>query len=156
MYTVDRRSFLAALTGAALVSVNVSIATAASTSASGNMTIYKTPWCGCCGAWVDHIKAHGFSVDVVEMDDLAGIKDRYGIAPQLQSCHTGVIDGYVVEGHVPARDVAKLLAERPAARGLSVPGMPIGSPGMEQGDHQDPYAVLLFDENLVKVFSKYP
>ncbi len=156
MYRFDRRAFLTAVTGAAWVLVNTSVRTAASTSAFGNMTVYKTPWCGCCGAWVDHIEAHGFSVDVVEMEDLAGIKNRYGVTDQLQSCHTGFIDGFVVEGHVPARDVKRLLAERPTARGITVPGMPIGSPGMEQGDRQDPYAVLLFGDNLLQIFSEYP
>jgi len=156
MNTVDRRSFLVAATGAALVLASVSAATSVLASPGGSMTVFKSPWCGCCGAWVDHIKAHGFAVDVVEMDDLAPIKERYGVAPQLQSCHTALIDGYVVEGHVPAQDVARLIAERPAARGIAVPGMPIGSPGMEQGDRRDRYAVLLFGGDQLRVFSEYP
>lgn len=154
MYKIERRTFLTAAAGAALVLSHPSVAAAA--SASESMTVYKSPWCGCCGAWVEHLKAHGFSVNVVQMDDLAAVKERYGIAPQLQSCHTGVIDGYVIEGHVPAQDVTRLLAERPEARGIAVPGMPVGSPGMEQGDQRDPYAVLLFDDNRIKVFSEYP
>lgn len=98
------------------------------------MTIYKSASCGCCKLWVDHVKAAGFTVREVNTEDLNGVKREMGIPSRLASCHTVVIGSYVVEGHVPAEDVKKLLRDRPAGvRGLAVPGMPIGSPGMEQG-----------------------
>lgn len=101
-------------------------------AAAAELTVYKTPWCGCCGGWVTHMRRAGFSPKVVEMEDLAPLRQRYGIPFALSSCHTGVIGGYVVEGHVPPADVTRLLRERPKALGLTVPGMPLGSPGMEQ------------------------
>ncbi len=107
--------------------------------------VVKSATCGCCGAWEDHMRANGFSVDSQTVDDdvLHSIKGRLGITTDTASCHTAMIEGYVVEGHVPAEDVRKLLAERPEALGLSVPGMPIGSPGMEMGDEVEPYDTLL-------------
>ena len=107
------------------------------------MTVYKSPWCGCCGAWVDHVRAAGFTVELHDVDDLAPIKRMAGIPETLASCHTASIDGYAIEGHVPAHVVRRLLDERPAVRGLAVPGMPIGSPGME-GPSPEPYAVYSF------------
>ncbi len=111
------------------------------------MTVFKSPTCGCCAMWVEHMEAAGFSVDVRDRDDMAAVKDSLGVPSDLSSCHTGVVDGYVVEGHVPAEHVARLLEERPAARGLSVPGMPVGSPGMEMGDRRDAYDVLIVGES---------
>lgn len=119
------------------------------------LEVYASPWCGCCGAWVEHMQAAGFAVQVNEVDDLAPLKAMLGIAPELQSCHTAVVDGYVVEGHVPAREVRRLLEERPAAIGLAVPGMPIGSPGMEQGGVREPYEVVVFATNERDVFARY-
>jgi len=107
------------------------------------VTVYKDPYCGCCDAWVDHLRASGFSVRVRERTDMAAVKAQIGIPTNLQSCHTATISEYVIEGHVPAADIARLLDERPEARGLAVPGMPIGSPGME-GPNPRPYASLLF------------
>lgn len=108
-------------------------------------TVYKDPACGCCGAWVDHLKANGFPVTVHETQTVSDQKKRLGVPEALASCHTAVIDGYVIEGHVPAADIKRLLAERPRASGLAVPGMPQGSPGMETGK-LDPYNVMLFDK----------
>jgi hypothetical protein len=119
------------------------------------LEVYASPWCGCCGAWIEHMQAAGFAVQVNEQDDLAPIKEMLGIAPELQSCHTAVVDGYVVEGHVPAREVRRLLEERPAAVGLAVPGMPIGSPGMEQGSAREPYDVVVFTADKRRVFARY-
>ena len=107
------------------------------------LTVYKSPTCGCCSMWIEHMEAAGFTVDARDRDDMAAVKDSLGLPSDLASCHTGVIDGYVVEGHVPADQVARLLEERPQALGLSVPGMPVGSPGMEMGDRRDPYDVLV-------------
>lgn len=112
-------------------------------AAAAQITVYKSPYCGCCGAWVDHMKANGHTVKTIEMEDLTGIKKMTGVGDHLQSCHTAVVDGYVIEGHVPAADVTRLLTEKPKARGLAVPGMPVGSPGME-GPNPEAYDVLLF------------
>jgi hypothetical protein len=119
------------------------------------LEVYKSPWCGCCGAWVEHMQQAGFAVEVNELDDVAPLKAMLGIVPELQSCHTAVVDGYVVEGHVPAREVTRLLAERPAGTGLAVPGMPIGSPGMEQDGMREPYEVVLFAADKRSVFARY-
>ena len=120
------------------------------------LEVYKSPTCGCCGAWVDHMKENGYQVVVHEQQNLQSIKEKAGILPGQGSCHTAFIGDYVIEGHVPASDVDRLLAERPDAKGLTVPGMPVGSPGMEMGDRVDAYDVLLFDENSTEVFSHYP
>lgn len=122
---------------------------------AAEMTVYKSPWCGCCGAWVEHLQANGFSVAVKEQEDLDPVKRAFGVPEPLQSCHTAVIEGYVIEGHVPAADVRRLLAERPQARGLAVPGMPVGSPGMEQGGRRDRYEVILFGDGAPRVYSRY-
>jgi hypothetical protein len=118
--------------------------------------VYKSPTCGCCGAWVDHMKAAGFPLQVVEVEDTAEARRRHGLPARFGSCHTAVVAGYVVEGHVPAADVKRLLALKPDAVGLAVPGMPIGSPGMEQGGRKDPYDVLLIDrQGRDRVFSRH-
>ena len=119
------------------------------------VTVYKSPSCGCCAAWADHLRENGFPVETVETADVQAVKAEYGVPPALQSCHTAVVDGYVVEGHVPAADVKRLLAERPEAGGLAVPGMPVGSPGMEQGDTVEPYDVLLIDDGQTSVFARH-
>ena len=123
---------------------------------SKRLEVYKSPTCGCCGAWVDHMKEHGYTVEVHDTDNMQAIKEKAGILPGGGSCHTAFIDGYVIEGHVPASDVDRLLAERPEGKGLTVPGMPVGSPGMEMGDRVDTYDVLLFDEDGMAVFSHHP
>lgn len=111
------------------------------------MTVYKSPTCGCCKKWIDHLEENGFKVKSVDMRDVIPKKVELGITQQTASCHTGVINGYVIEGHVPASDIKRLLKEKPAnALGLSVPGMPIGSPGMEQGNRKDNYSVLIIDK----------
>jgi hypothetical protein len=121
------------------------------------MTVYKTKTCGCCGKWIEHLRANGFTVNVKEVDATEEARKQFGVPDQLASCHTGVVGGYAVEGHVPAADVRRLLKEKPKAKGISVPGMPLGSPGMEQGPRKDPYSVLLFDEKGgVKEYQKYP
>jgi hypothetical protein len=108
------------------------------------LNVHKTPTCGCCGEWVEHMRQSGFEVTVFEAADLSPVKQRVGLPYGLGSCHTAEIDGYFVEGHVPAADVRRLLSERPDARGLTVPGMPLGSPGMEvPGGRREAYDVLL-------------
>ena len=124
-------------------------------AAAQTLEVYKSPYCGCCGAWVDHMREAGFAVSVIEQEDLSPVKARLGVPAALQSCHTAVIEGYVIEGHVPAADVARLLAARPMATGLAVPGMPIGSPGMERGARRDPYDVIRFWPTGRAVFSRH-
>lgn len=119
------------------------------------MTVWKTPWCGCCGKWVDHMKAAGFKVEVKETEDLGTVKRSAGIPERLQSCHTAKVGGYTIEGHVPAADVLKLLKSKLKVKGLAVPGMPSGSPGMENGQH-DPYDVVAFTKDgKTQVFSSH-
>ncbi len=108
------------------------------------ITVYKSPSCGCCTLWVDHVKEAGFEVVVNDIHDLSEIKAGAGVPARLQSCHTAIVDGYALEGHVPADLIQRMLAERPAVAGLAVPGMPMGSPGME-GPRKDPYDVVTFD-----------
>jgi hypothetical protein len=118
--------------------------------------IHHDPLCGCCGAWVEHLVEAGFPVDIRETSELNRIKSRLGVPGALASCHTAEIDGYVVEGHVPAGAIKRLLAERPSGRGLSVPGMPIGSPGMEvEGMEDDTYDVVLFGATGHETFARY-
>ena len=113
------------------------------------IAVYKTPTCGCCSAWIEHIKKAGFHVKSknVTYGKLAGLKRQYGIPLELSSCHTAFINNYFVEGHVPAEDIKALISEKPEALGLCVPNMPIGSPGMEMGNQKDPYDTLLVKSN---------
>jgi hypothetical protein len=120
------------------------------------MRVYMSPTCGCCSVWVEHLEENGFEVETVLRHDMGEVKASLGIAPQLSSCHTGVVNGYLVEGHVPASDIRAFLAEAPEALGLAVPGMPIGSPGMEMGDRVDPYDVLVLQtDGSTRVMSSY-
>lgn len=108
------------------------------------VVVSKSPTCGCCEQWVEHMRAAGFTLEVHNMANMNPVKERVGVPPGKGSCHTAEVAGYFIEGHVPAEDVQRLLAERPAARGLAVPGMPMGSPGMETPDGRaQPYEVLL-------------
>lgn len=113
-------------------------------AAAQTIEVTKSPYCGCCAQWVEHLRANGFTVRVTDTEDLDPVAHEHGVPDALRSCHTATVEGYVIEGHVPAADIRRLLAERPDAAGLAVPGMPIGSPGMEQGDRRQPYATLLF------------
>ncbi|MGF1620637.1 MAG: DUF411 domain-containing protein [Rhodomicrobiaceae bacterium] len=118
--------------------------------------VHKDPSCGCCGAWVDHLRAAGFTVAVDESSDLPALKQQLGVPAHLSSCHTAEIAGYVVEGHVPAAAISRLLKEKPVGRGLAVPGMPIGSPGMEvEGADPEAYDVVLFGAQAESVFARF-
>lgn len=110
------------------------------------MTVYKDPNCGCCAEWVSHVRKAGFVVTVRDTADMASVKASFGVPSALESCHTARVGAYAIEGHVPADLIQKLLRDQPVARGLAVPGMPQGSPGMEQGAPKDAYDVLLFDK----------
>lgn len=120
------------------------------------VTVYKNPACGCCSKWIDHVREAGFPVETVDVADLNAVKARHGIPVELGSCHTAVVDGYAVEGHVPVADIERLLAERPDAAGIAVPGMPLGSPGMEvPGRPAEPYDVLLVRDGEATVFARH-
>ena len=123
-----------------------------------SVEVWKSATSKCCGAWVKHLEANGFAVTVNDADTsvLAALKRQAGISDKLASCHTAKIGGYVVEGHVPSSDIKRLVTERPDAIGLTVPGMPVGSPGMEQGDEFEPYDVLLIKKDgATEVFAKH-
>ena len=125
-------------------------------AAGPEITVTKDPNCGCCGAWVDHLKAEGFSVRVIETAAINRVKAKLGVPSELASCHTAEVEDYVIEGHVPAVVIRRLLAERPQAKGLAVPGMPVGSPGMEvAGVPVDVYDVVLFGAFGQRVFARF-
>ena len=121
------------------------------------LVVYRSASCGCCGAWVDHMAAAGFPIEVHLVGDTTAARKRLGMPERFGSCHTALVGGYVVEGHVPADEVKRLLASRPDAIGLAVPSMPPGSPGMEMGDRRDPYTVFLIDRGgRETAFARYP
>ncbi|GMQ89690.1 MAG: DUF411 domain-containing protein [Gammaproteobacteria bacterium] len=115
-------------------------------SAGVEVSVYKSPTCGCCKAWITHMERNGFSVTVNDVNDVMPVKTRNGVPTRLTSCHTALVGGYVVEGHVPAQDIQRLLQERPEIKGLAVPGMVLGSPGMDIPS-KDRYQVLSFDKD---------
>lgn len=119
------------------------------------VTVYKSPTCVCCAKWVEHLGQNGFRVTAIDRDDMESVKKQHGVRDDVASCHTAIVEGYVVEGHVPADDIYRLLRERPAVVGLAAPGMPAGSPGME-GARKDNYDVIAFDRDGAKrVFASH-
>jgi hypothetical protein len=131
-----------------LASVAVASCTKPSAQPASNLVIVsKTPTCGCCEKWVAHMRDAGFTVEVRNMSDTSGEREKAGVPPELSSCHTALVGGYAIEGHVPADLVHKLLKERPKITGLAVGGMPVGSPGMEQPGFEEPYEVTAFDRS---------
>jgi hypothetical protein len=121
-----------------------------------DIVVYRSPSCNCCGKWLEHLKKNNFNVKDIITDDVQSVKNKYGVLAEMTSCHTAIIDGYVVEGHVPADDIKNLLKTKPKIVGISVPGMPKGTPGMEMGGKKDAYDVMSFDkENNYKVFNSY-
>lgn len=125
--------------------------------AGEQIVVYKSPDCGCCDKWIQHLRDAGFQVTFVKKDEINAVKTLLGVPADMQSCHTALVGGYVVEGHVPAADIKRLLAERPDVAGIAVPGMPMGSPGMEMPGHQGVgYQVLAFDkEDNMEVFARH-
>ena len=111
------------------------------------VSAYRSPACGCCKGWLDHLRQAGFTVKDYLTSNLASVKQRYGVPPQLQSCHTARIGGYTVEGHIPVSALQRLLKERPKVAGIAVPGMPLGSPGMESPFKKERYTVFTFTES---------
>jgi hypothetical protein len=125
-------------------------------AAAAKVTVFKDPNCGCCRQWVEHLRKHSFVVTSRDTSDLSGVKRTGRVPERLHSCHTAFVDGYVIEGHVPAADVQRMLKERPKIAGIAVPGMPVGSPGMEVGARKDPYDVIAFDrDGTSRVFARH-
>ncbi|OCC23020.1 metal-binding protein [Croceicoccus estronivorus] len=124
---------------------------------AASYTMYRDPYCGCCEQWADHVRAKmKVAIAVDERQDMASVKDRHAVPSSMRSCHTMVIDGYVIEGHVPASDIARLLRERPeGVKGLAVPGMPLGSPGMEMGGERQAYQVIAFGPAGNRIYSNH-
>jgi hypothetical protein len=121
-----------------------------------SVTVFKDPNCGCCAEWVEHLRKHAFAVVVKDTSDINGPKRTARVPRQLYSCHTAFVNGYVVEGHVPAADVQRLLAEKPKVAGIAVAGMPAGSPGMEFGNRRDKYDVIAFNrDGSTRVFASH-
>ena len=122
-----------------------------------SITVYKDPSCGCCKKWVDHLRGNGFAPEVHDRSDMQALKDSLGVPVALRSCHTAVVGTYVIEGHVPAADVTRLLATKPAKTvGVAVPGMPAGSPGMETGGPVDRYDVIAFAAGgATRIFARH-
>jgi hypothetical protein len=134
--------------GIALFAALLAVQLTSSAQQKPVVSVYKSPACGCCSLWVEHMKANGFELKVQDVDDINALKQKFGIAPEISSCHTSQVDGYVIEGHVPASAVQRLLKERPKVAGLTVPGMPAGSPGMEvPSGLKQPYSILTFDKS---------
>ncbi len=138
---------------------NNALASSLSTDSAVNpyeLTVFRSPTCGCCGDWLDYMKAAGFTIKDNITEDMDTVKQTYGVPEGLDSCHTALIDGYVIEGHVPANDVRQLLSDRPDVIGITAPGMPMGSPGMEMGDLVDDYTVYAFTaQNKVLPFARH-
>lgn len=129
---------------------------ASALAAAGTLEVYKSPTCSCCEKWSQHMRDNGFDVTTHDVNNLQSVKERARLRPGMGSCHTAFIDGYAIEGHVPAEDVKRLLQQKPDAYGLTVPAMPVGSPGMEMGGRQDDYQVLLYGQDGVRVFATHP
>jgi hypothetical protein len=140
---------------ALLLTTGAATPPASSSPKAPTITVYKDPSCGCCKNWIEHLIKHGYHVDAKDTPNMSEIKHTLGVPDGLTACHTAVVNGYLIEGHVPAADIARLLREKPKVAGLAVPGMPMGSPGME-GSQKQHYQVLSFDKNgKTKVFASY-
>ncbi|HEY9659075.1 MAG TPA: DUF411 domain-containing protein [Allocoleopsis sp.] len=121
-----------------------------------NIMVYRDPGCSCCGGWIDHLAEQGFDPGNISTSDMAAVKQQYQVPEALASCHTAVINGYVIEGHVPVDDIKRLLNEKPSVLGIAVPGMPIGTPGMESNGQREPFTVYSFDDQgKQEVFNQY-
>ncbi|MGQ0683757.1 DUF411 domain-containing protein [Bradyrhizobium sp.] len=147
-YRATRRALLIGMVTLAALPIRANAET-------GVVTVHRDPNCGCCLGWVRHLRKAGFVVQVEETSDLESVRTGLGVPPALAACHTAEVNGYLIEGHVPAVAVRRLLAERPDAKGLSVPGMPAGSPGMEGGGEPQPYTVVLFGAGGVRPFMRF-
>ena len=147
---IDRRTCLRGA-GASLL---LGLVGSAGARPAPKLVVYKNAACGCCGHWVKHVQDNGMRVEVHDVADVSVIRRQYGVPDSVASCHTALVDGYAIEGHVPAPDIRRLLRERPRVKGLAVPGMVPGSPGMEQGTPQR-YATVAFDQRGSRVFARH-
>jgi hypothetical protein len=126
------------------------------TAAGPQVVVYKSPTCGCCTTWVSYLRNNGFNVSQIDTQNIKAVKLNKGVPQRLESCHTAIIDGYIVEGHVPVNAIRRMLKEKPAIKGIGVPGMPIGSPGMEQGTTKEPYDVLaILPDGSTTIYESY-
>ena len=140
---------------AAIACAFVMSAPAAHSASPPEITVWKSPTCDCCANWVEHLRANGFRVTVELREDLASVKSALGVPAALHGCHSAKVDRYAIEGHVPAADIKRLLERRPVATGIAVPGMPVGSPGMEAGGRKDRYQVVLFGPSGLSVWAQH-
>ena len=122
---------------------------------AAQLTVLKSPYCGCCAKWIEHVQQHGFTVKVVETEDMNAVKQRLGVPNRLASCHTTMAGGYFIEGHVPAADIKRLLAQKPKATGIAVPGMPGGSPGMETAAKEPYTTILVRPDGTMAIFARH-
>lgn len=121
-----------------------------------NITVYRSPSCSCCEGWMEHLTKHGFGIKEVKIENMEAVKQKYNVPEKQASCHTAIIDGYVIEGHVPAADIKRFLKQKPSLLGLSVPEMPMGTPGMDTGSGKEPFEVISFAKTgAVTSFHKY-
>lgn len=150
--TIIQRSIIGLILGVMLF-LGLSTSVYAS---SPTMTVYRDPSCSCCEGWIEHVTAQGLQAESIPTPDIDALKQQYGVPSNLASCHTAIMGGYVIEGHVPVEDIKRLLVDQPDVVGIAVPGMPIGTPGMESGDRRDSFTVLSFDEQgNTHVFNHY-
>ncbi|AOW98333.1 metal-binding protein [Moorena producens PAL-8-15-08-1] len=123
------------------------------------IAVYRSPSCGCCGEWIKHLDKHGFKITDTKTSEMSAVKEKYNVPQDLASCHTAIINGYAIEGHVPANDIKRLVKEKPDIAGIAVPGMPLGTPGMEAGERKESFAVLAFsrngESNIFKDYQSY-
>ena len=147
---------LAGLAIVATITAAYAPVTHAGSARAVEVTVFKSPTCGCCKDWVEHLRKHAFSVTARDPSDVHSVKRTAHVPERLSSCHTAFVNGYVIEGHVPAKDIERLLKEKPKIAGIAVPGMPAGSPGMEMGSRKDPYEVIAFKrDGSTSVFAKH-
>lgn len=152
------RRFIKLLTLVGVIAA-IALATAAPSlagSKASEITVYRDPSCGCCGGWIAYLAKQGFQPKEITTSNIEPLKQQHGVPNNLASCHTAVIQGYAIEGHVPAEDIKHLLAQRPKVAGIAVPGMPIGTPGMEDGDRRESFTVVSFDkQGNTRAFNRY-
>jgi hypothetical protein len=139
-----------------MLAIGLASISIAAQAESTNITVYRSPSCSCCGKWIEHLKQNNFVIKEIMSEDMDAIKKQHGVSDEMASCHTALVDNYVVEGHVPADDIKTLLKTKPAIVGIAVPQMPSGTPGMEMGGKKDPYNVVSFDKkNNYQVFKSH-
>ena len=150
---ITRRKAVTLMLGSAIVFETLKTAPVMAAGFDGK--VFKSPTCGCCTVWVKQLKQAGIDLQITDLESLEMIKRMFQVPEQLQSCHSAIINGYVIEGHVPVKEIKRLLSEKPRAIGIAVPGMPIGSPGMEQGNVKEPYDVVIFQNGTQSVYARY-